>query len=701
MPLNGPRGSTKYFLAGGAAMCLLAAVVVALVPVPMPGWPTRAGLVLAWLAACMLLLAISMRGPGAGSAPIVTGAALLGMALLFALALATGQGLRTISLGYVALLICLVALLAGLRSAALLSLLGLAGVLGLAWAEAQGVTDTAGAIARAPLADAVLAQTLLLAGGLAAGVLTMHASARSRRAAEARERQYAELLAAAADRFWQLDADLRLSDVAHILQPTRQALAQGQEPAHIGLHPWELSDVEIDAAQREAHIADLRAHRPFDDLRTRHVDDDGHTRHMCVSGRPRFGPDGRFRGYWAVGRDVTALVEHQAALERARDDAKAASRAKSAFLANMSHEIRTPLNGLVGLAELARDPATAEPARREYLQRIGECANALTAIIGDVLDLSKIEAGKLQIETVDFDLHALLASLEAVHDMLARARGLAFHVEVQAEVPQHVRGDPVHLRQILANYLGNALKFTPHGSVRLVAMAGPDHHIRFEVHDTGIGIAAADLARVFEPFTQVDNTQSRRFEGTGLGLSICRELAERLGGRVGVSSAAGGGSCFWVELPLAPGQAPAPAATGLTEHGLAGTRVLLVEDNPVNQLIGRALLERWHLQVDLAADGHEALAAADHAASEGRLYDLVLMDLQMPGMSGYEATAELRRRWDAHALPIIALTAAALASERATALAAGMNDLVTKPIDSQGLRSAMARALAGRRRTPP
>ena len=719
VPQHALQGTLKYFFIGGVVTCLLGALIVAVAPVPMPRWPTRGGLVLAWLAVAGLLGAISWRGRDTWSARFVAAAAMLAVVLLFVLAYVTGQGLRTISLSFVALLICLAAMLAGLRIAALLWLLGLIGVLALVWLEDQRLIDTAAAIAIAPAADALIAHALVLSGGLAAGVLIVHASARARGAVEARERQYADLLSAAADHFWELDEGLRIVQMQNTRSPQQEPLPD----RYAGRRPWELEGVSM-LPSNEAHADDLRAHRPFDNLQARRRGVGGREQHMIASGRPRFGTDGRFIGYWIVGRDVTALVEHQAALERARDEAKAASRAKSAFLANMSHEIRTPLHGVVGMAELARDPATPEPARREYLDRIGECAAAVTAIIGDVLDLSRIEAGKLQIAATDFDLHELVHSLQRNYDTLGRSRGLDFQVELAVGVPRHVRGDAVRLRQILTNYLGNALKFTPRGSICLRVTSGPGSLRRFEVQDTGIGIALTDQALLFEAFTQVDDTRSRRFEGTGLGLSICRELALLMGGSVGLSSEPGHGSRFWVELPLPLGQpigepgAGVIAATGaetLTGRGtktpgtpgaqtapgsarLAGLCVLLVEDNPVNQIIGRALLERWGMVVALAEDGFQAVGAVERAAAAGRLFDLVLMDLQMPGRSGYDAAAELRTRWDSRALPIVALTAAALDTERAAALAAGMDELVTKPIDSGRLESVILQVL--QRRSP-
>jgi len=385
-------------------------------------------------------------------------------------------------------------------------------------------------------------------------------------------------------------------------------------------------------------------------------------------------------------------------VSRARDEAEAASRAKSAFLANTSHEIRTPLNGLLGLARLARRPELDEARRRQYLEQIAESAETLSAIISDVLDLSKIEAGRLDIEHVAFDLHALLESLRRVHDTLADARGLGFALHVDAGVPQWVWGDPVRVRQVLVNYLSNALKFTERGEVSLHAGVAAGGALRFEVRDSGPGIAPEVRARLFQPFMQADQSTTRRFGGSGLGLSICHELAALMGGAVGVDSAPGQGSCFWAELPLRAAEAPQrDSGFGALEASpLAGARVLMVEDNPVNMTIAVAMLEQWGVQVEQAGDGRQALAAVERAERDGPPLDAVLMDVQMPVMSGYEATRALRARPGGARLPIIALTAAALSSERDEALASGMDGFLTKPIDMGKLHDALTAALARR-----
>ena len=401
---------------------------------------------------------------------------------------------------------------------------------------------------------------------------------------------------------------------------------------------------------------------------------------------------------WIV-QDVTERRGFEAALARARDDAEAASRAKSAFLANTSHELRTPLHGMLGLADLARAPDIDEERRRQYLDQISESAQSLTGIISDILDLSKIEAGKLQIEATHFDLGELLRAVCRAYGTLAQGRDLALQLRLEQGTESIVRGDPLRVRQIVGNYLSNAVKFTSRGEVTVVAHRHGER-VRIEVHDSGDGIAPEVQARLFRPFTQADESTTRRFGGTGLGLSICRELAHLMGGEVGVHSEPGHGSCFWAELPLpeAAGLPPAAPQQGqaLVER-LRGARVLMVEDNAVNMLIAVAMLERWGIEVGQAMDGREAVDEVEQAAAAGRPFDVVLMDLQMPVMSGYEATRTLRERAAGRSVPIIALTAAALVSEREQALADGMDDFLTKPIDADKLSAALARWVGVRR----
>ena len=407
-------------------------------------------------------------------------------------------------------------------------------------------------------------------------------------------------------------------------------------------------------------------------------------------------PDHPSRGgtIWIL-EDVTEKRRVEAALAQAKDEAQAASRAKSAFLANTSHEIRTPLNGVVGLARLLQQPDLDDETRRHYLDQMLDSAESLSGLIADILDLSKIEAGRLTLESQPFALRDMLSTMRMAYLTLAQARGLSFRIDVDEDVPGWVVGDPVRTRQILSNYLTNALKFTESGSVSVRVARISDERLRIEVTDTGPGITPEVQARLFQPFTQADESTTRRYGGTGLGLSICRELAHLMGGEVGVQSETGRGSTFWAELPLvaAASSLSAQPREARDNADLEGLRVLMVEDNPVNMMIAVALLEQWGLEVSQASDGHQAIEAIHASASMGKPFDVVLMDVQMPVMSGHEATREIRRRFAAEQLPIVALTAAALVSERDEALEAGMNEFLTKPIDANRLRQVLVKLI--------
>jgi signal transduction histidine kinase/HPt (histidine-containing phosphotransfer) domain-containing protein/ActR/RegA family two-component response regulator len=390
-----------------------------------------------------------------------------------------------------------------------------------------------------------------------------------------------------------------------------------------------------------------------------------------------------------------AIVRQSRDLRQQRDRAEEASQSKSEFLANMSHEIRTPLNAVLGMMSLLREtPLTA--IQQEYVSTARSSGAALLGVINDILDLSKIEAGKLEIEAAPFVIRECLDAAMGILSAKAQSKGLAFTCQVAESVPAAIESDPARLRQVLVNLLDNAIKFTPSGEVRLEVEAGPEREglgeLRFTVRDTGIGIPADRLERLFKPFSQADSSMSRLYGGTGLGLVISQRLAERLGGRLWVESEPDRGSSFFFTLrgrpaPVAPVRIASGTfdLAGLAEH--LPLRILLAEDNSINQRVGLLLLERIGYVADVAGNGIEALEALRRQP-----YDLILMDVQMPVMDGLEATRRIRADVPADRQPrIVALTANVLREQREACLAAGMDDFVQKPVTFEDLRAALSR----------
>jgi two-component system, sensor histidine kinase and response regulator len=400
----------------------------------------------------------------------------------------------------------------------------------------------------------------------------------------------------------------------------------------------------------------------------------------------------------ATSVDITDLRRREKDLKRLQEAAVAASEAKSAFLANVSHEIRTPMNAVIGLSQLVlRTELTHR--QRDYIQKVQASGQHLLGLLNDILDFSKIEAGKLDLERSEFKLQRLLDNIAAVVGQRCDDKGLELVFDVGPQVPARLVGDPLRLGQILLNYANNAVKFTERGrveiSVRADMQTSQDVLVHFRVRDTGMGLLPDQIERLFKSFSQADASTTRRFGGTGLGLAICKQLAQLMGGEVGVESEPGKGSTFWFSARLGLAQDDEQPvlqeSAGLVDPRMAalrGARILLAEDNDINQIVATELLRDVGLEVEIAQNGQVALEMAQQAE-----YDLVFMDMQMPVMDGLEATRALRAIAAFEKVPIVAMTANAMEQDKRRCLEAGMNDFLVKPLDPDDLRSALLRWL--------
>jgi len=397
-------------------------------------------------------------------------------------------------------------------------------------------------------------------------------------------------------------------------------------------------------------------------------------------------------------RLVENLQSSERELAQSRDAAEAANRAKSAFLANMSHEIRTPMNGIIGMATIMRRGG-ATPKQAEQLNKINTAAEHLLGIINNILDISKIEAGKLVVEETPVDINSLLTNVSSILSERAKAKGIPIMVQA-ASIPTNLYGDPTRLQQALLNYLTNSIKFTDKGSITLRVLQQQETDesvmVRFEVQDTGIGIAPEILPQLFSAFEQADNSTTRKYGGTGLGLAITRRLARLMGGAAGVESTPGAGSTFWFtaklikksgENILLPTAANDDAET-IVRQRYHGSHILVVDDEPLNREVAQDQLESAELAVDTAEDGAEAIAMAREKS-----YAAILMDMQMPNVDGLDATRAIREIPGYRHTPIIAITANAFAEDKARCIDAGMDDFLTKPLYPDVLYATLLRWL--------
>lgn len=511
---------------------------------------------------------------------------------------------------------------------------------------------------------------------------------------ETSEQRFRDYSMASSDWFWEMDKNLCFS---YFSENAKDVF--GADPSNLIGHPRNEAANPDDLASKEkweAHFKTLQAHLPFKNFEYIVKSDlGGHW--FSVSGIPNFDRDGVFKGYRGTGANITPRKEAQAALLEAKIAAEAANVAKSQFLATMSHELRTPMNGVLGMAQMLMLPQVSDAERIDYAQTILSSGTALLTLLNDILDLSKIEAGKISFEVITMQPQPVLHEVQALFARMAEDKGLMLETTWQGPAADYL-GDPYRLRQMLSNLVSNAIKFTDKGRITVVGReVERTHHqvtLEFAVSDTGIGLDTAAQARLFQSFTQADGSITRKYGGTGLGLAIVRRLAQAMGGDAGVESTLGQGARFWfrVQLDLVAAHdcksLPSAALPGPRQRELLQGHVLVVEDDEGNRKVLSMFLKGLGLQVSSAANGQEAVATLQ----AGSTADVVLMDLHMPVMDGYEATTRIRaweREHDQARHPILAVTADIQDGTQAHCRDIGMDDLLPKPLILKDLRRAL------------